>query len=268
MSQQQYLRPATAMAELLPPYNGRNTFRFQDGSSYDGEWQNFLPDGYGTYTWPNGSKYVGCFKAGLFHGDGKLFDKQGTTYVGKFERGLLQGSGTVVHYSGNKFQGVFVNSEAHGSGKYSFQNSQVDGVWEKGHFLASAASHEGTAQSEKVIEAGANRRRHSSEWKGKGLAGVTYSNIAGINTADIATLDVKSGKLAQRRAKSKNEVTFSMEGESIDDNNEYVDSAEEGEVMQTEGSMAITLADEGVDVPLLAPTKSSIYLKRKESAMP
>uniref|UniRef100_A0A7S4M0B0 MORN repeat-containing protein 5 n=2 Tax=Guillardia theta TaxID=55529 RepID=A0A7S4M0B0_GUITH len=199
---------------MRPPFNGRNSFNFDNGSSYEGEWRNFLPDGYGTYIWPNGSKYVGFFEAGCFHGDGKLYDRNGTCYMGKFERDVLQGNGNVEHYSGNKFQGNFLNSRANGSGKYSFRKTVVEGVWENGHFSTARHDSEETSHSAQPpqaaqpeqTEAGAagdNRKRHSSEWKGKGLAGVTFSNIVGMDPADMGTLDVKSGKLAQRRAKPK-----------------------------------------------------------------
>ena len=36
------------------------SYTFEDGSSYEGMWKNFLPHGEGTYTWPGGTVYTVC----------------------------------------------------------------------------------------------------------------------------------------------------------------------------------------------------------------
>lgn len=44
--------------------------KYADGTTYEGEFLNDLPSGYGKKTYLDGSFYVGLFSMGLFNGQG------------------------------------------------------------------------------------------------------------------------------------------------------------------------------------------------------
>ena len=46
--------------------NGRGTYVFTDGSSYNGEWKDGFPEGSGTLKYINGSADEGIWKGGLY----------------------------------------------------------------------------------------------------------------------------------------------------------------------------------------------------------
>ena len=44
--------------------HGKGIYKWKDGRTYDGEYQNDLKDGLGTYYWTDGRKYIGEWKNG------------------------------------------------------------------------------------------------------------------------------------------------------------------------------------------------------------
>jgi hypothetical protein len=48
--------------------NGRGTYVFSDGSSYNGEWKDGFPEGSGTLKYINGSVDEGIWQGGLYIG--------------------------------------------------------------------------------------------------------------------------------------------------------------------------------------------------------
>ncbi len=63
-------------------YN-RGKLILPDGSSYDGEWKDDLPDGYGKHKMSDGSFYQGQFSKGVKFGKGKFYFDSGM-YDGQF----------------------------------------------------------------------------------------------------------------------------------------------------------------------------------------
>ena len=46
------------------------SFTYDDGSTYEGEFEDGKVHGQGTYTWAGGRMYEGAFESGLPHGEG------------------------------------------------------------------------------------------------------------------------------------------------------------------------------------------------------
>ena len=68
---------------LLHGKNGH--FKWTDGTSYKGEFQNNEITGVGKYAWPDSSTYEGEVKNGLRHGRGKYINpKEGVEYEGEW----------------------------------------------------------------------------------------------------------------------------------------------------------------------------------------
>ena len=84
---------------------------YDDGSFYEGEMLNGLPDGTGVLVYSNGDRYEGAFIAGEKSGTGKYFWENGDYYIGSFEFDTLHGSGTYYYNDGVTFRGVWAYDE-------------------------------------------------------------------------------------------------------------------------------------------------------------
>ena len=81
-----------------------------NGFSYDGNWENNKPNGYGAETYSDGSRYDGEFMDGLKHGKGNFHWNDGRKYVGEFREGYMHGKGLLTKGNG-VFDGYFERNE-------------------------------------------------------------------------------------------------------------------------------------------------------------
>jgi len=72
---------------------------------YEGEIENWKPNGIGNITYLIGIKYVGEWKDGKEHGQGTYTSHVGTKYVGEWKNGKKHGQGTETWSSGWKYVG-------------------------------------------------------------------------------------------------------------------------------------------------------------------
>ena len=72
---------------------GIHTNEYPDGSSYTGEWKDFLFHGQGTYKYVNGDEYTGEWKEGKPDGEGTLTQPDGSTYTGSWKRARKTATG-------------------------------------------------------------------------------------------------------------------------------------------------------------------------------
>mmetsp|Transcript_21603 Transcript_21603/g.40671 ORF Transcript_21603/g.40671 Transcript_21603/m.40671 type:complete len:314 (+) Transcript_21603:97-1038(+) len=99
-------RPDTGHGRLFDPYSGRGfdgeiedgclwTCRgkglLKNGSHYEGQVSQGLPEGAGREVRPDGSVLEGTFRHGKLHGSGRLIDAHGMAQEGEWEDGELQG---------------------------------------------------------------------------------------------------------------------------------------------------------------------------------
>lgn len=107
--------------------HGKGTYRWTDGSSYEGDfkeddrhglgifhWDNnqtykgdYLKDertGEGVYTWPDGSEYRGSFLNGKRHGQGTFYNSNGNIYKGAWFDDLQHGQGTLTRSDGTTME--------------------------------------------------------------------------------------------------------------------------------------------------------------------
>ena len=64
---------------------------YKDGSWYEGDVKNGLPNGYGTLQYANGEKYEGEMRNNEFYGYGTFWYKDKTWYKGQFKDGQITG---------------------------------------------------------------------------------------------------------------------------------------------------------------------------------
>ena len=152
--------------------DGTGTFIYQDGSKYQGNFQNSRKNGTGQFWFANGERYegnwkdnyihgngtkflvtgqemagvwhfgeyigdtegkVGCIAGNCFDGEGSYVTADGSQYFGGFEEGGFHGEGTCIYINGDKYVGNWYKSTFHGEGTMHFANGKVvGGIWKHG----------------------------------------------------------------------------------------------------------------------------------------
>jgi hypothetical protein len=97
--------------------NGIGKIETPERHIYEGEFQNYLPQGRGKITYANGNIYEGEIKNGLPNGNGELTLAGNLgTYTGGFRDGIAEGRGTLVYSDSTTYEGYFRKGVRHGSG--------------------------------------------------------------------------------------------------------------------------------------------------------
>ena len=92
-------------------FEGRGTFRYENGDEYDGLWLGGLPHGQGKYSWKNGDFYRGNWSDGVMEGRGFLQFSNGDKYVGQWKENKMHGRG---HYIWRNAGDVMTDSKYEG----------------------------------------------------------------------------------------------------------------------------------------------------------
>jgi len=114
-----YVAPCTSVAGSC-----YGEVKFDDGSSYIGNWLNGKREGHGTLYYSNGDRVEGNSVNGLFEGPITYYYKQGDRYEANTQNGNIKGD-IVVHfyrdpkYRGDKWEGPMVNGMLNGTGQYT-----------------------------------------------------------------------------------------------------------------------------------------------------
>ena len=99
---------------------GHGVSVFPDGSGYDGQWRDSLPNGRGVYHWAGGNRYEGEWLNNRRHGTGTETFARGDRYEGQWRNDRPEGSGTLTAadkqiYSGDWSHGCFEDGPRHAS---------------------------------------------------------------------------------------------------------------------------------------------------------
>lgn len=113
---------------------GKGMFRFYDGTTYSGSWEEGLNHGYGMLSHPQRGYYKGNFSKGAFSGAGErhcLIQKR--KFVGVWKEGFLEGTAQVFYENGTDlFEVNFSKGKPNGKG-YFFKNQYLlIGNWANG----------------------------------------------------------------------------------------------------------------------------------------
>jgi hypothetical protein len=103
-------------AEISPAGNSRGTFKYADGSLYEGELVDGLPHGKGVLRFIDGGVYEGEFVDGDRHGLGIMKYSTGGIYEGEFSDDAEHGKGILKYADGGLYEGDFVDGNRHGQG--------------------------------------------------------------------------------------------------------------------------------------------------------
>lgn len=114
--------------------NGRGVMRFNDGSVYDGEWQNSVMVGEGVCTYPDGrTEYKGEWRNGNPDGHGCFIYSNGDRYDGSWKNGKMDGRGVYAFQNSEVYDGEWKQNKHHGDGKFTYKSGNIyDGQWRHG----------------------------------------------------------------------------------------------------------------------------------------
>ena len=117
----------------IVPFQG--SLQIDDGSEstvgqngrYNGDFneEKEHPDGHGKMTWDNGVSYEGDWENGVYNGFGSKLYSRGGGYVGHWENGIRKGEGTHLFagkFGYERFQGNFVDDQPHGEGTMTYMD--------------------------------------------------------------------------------------------------------------------------------------------------
>ena len=96
--------------------HGIGTYISPNRTIYEGEWVNGSLSGQGTCTWSDGAKYVGQWKDGKYHGQGKFTITNCNKYEGEWKEGKLNGQGACTYPNGMRYEGELKDDKRHGHG--------------------------------------------------------------------------------------------------------------------------------------------------------
>lgn len=114
------------------PYKINFVKRTFSNSSYYGQMENGVYNGYGRLEFDNGAMYAGEWVNGKLNGQGKSILTNGDTYFGEFKDGKYDGYGTVVLHSGLTYVGEFKDNLYNGLGTYSGLSADYKGEFING----------------------------------------------------------------------------------------------------------------------------------------
>lgn len=115
--------------------HGQGKLQWNNGSSYEGEWQNGQRHGHGIMKWDT-CTYEGMWEHDQFHGIGSISWNNGTSYEGNFVNGKRQGYGILKWARGDVYTGFFEDDMMHGKGIMIYYNGRkVEGEWNKGKLI-------------------------------------------------------------------------------------------------------------------------------------
>lgn len=112
--------------------HGAGTLTLSDGTKYEAQWKNDERHGKGSELCPDGTTFEGSYLYGMRHGHGKMTWPEGSQYMGNFERGRANGEGELLRTDGSVYKGQFAEDCMSGEGKMRWR----DGVEYVGQFVA------------------------------------------------------------------------------------------------------------------------------------
>lgn len=112
------------------------TYKYPEGSTWQGETELGVPKGSGKATFSNGNIYEGVFLKGKPNGEGVYYQTNGALAGGLFKDGLLNGEGYIKTASGQEYTGFLSNHKPHGSGELLTEKGLIVGKFNNGKLIS------------------------------------------------------------------------------------------------------------------------------------
>jgi len=121
--------------------DGKGTYRWNDGSTYVGDFKADDRHGLGTFLWGNGQSYKGDYFNDQRTGEGVYRWPEGSYYEGSFLNGKRHGLGTYVGSNGSVYRGEWFDDLQHGEGILTRPDGKrITGVWRNGELVTSPST--------------------------------------------------------------------------------------------------------------------------------
>lgn len=145
--------------------NGYHTHYFQDGSRFEGHFNNDVIEGSGIYYWDNSHYYVGHWRNGKRDGYGvEVFDDGKRFKLEYFENEVMMDR-TLSNIKSKEtsqgiYQGGMLNGEAFGKGTFRWKNGQwFEGTWTSGRQIRYGVLYHANSLKPWVIGTWENEKR-------------------------------------------------------------------------------------------------------------
>ena len=116
--------------------NGKGVYKWHDGSTYEGDFEEDLRHGNGHFKWANGESYKGDYLRDERTGHGTYNWPDGSSYEGSFLNGKRHGLGTYVSSDRDIYVGEWFDDLQHGEGTLTRSDgSVIKGIWRNGKLL-------------------------------------------------------------------------------------------------------------------------------------
>ncbi|MCQ8260872.1 hypothetical protein NF418_05155 [Streptococcus suis] len=113
--------------------SGWGKMTYADGRVYDGDWRADQRSGQGVLVWTNGAKYEGSWRYDKRHGWGKITYADGGGYTGDWQNDKRHGQGRLKLANGDCYEGDWHEDQRTGYGKYVWPSGVVyEGDFHKG----------------------------------------------------------------------------------------------------------------------------------------
>ena len=110
-------------------------YTWNNGTTYDGEWDNKKISGKGTLKYVNGDKYSGDFKNNKRHGYGIYTWDNGECYMGNWTEDKMNGQGIYKYKNGDEYDGNWKAGKMNGQGTYKYKNGKtLTGIWKENKY--------------------------------------------------------------------------------------------------------------------------------------
>lgn len=114
---------------------GIGTYKWNDGTIYEGNFENDNINGTGKLTTVDNGIYEGEFKDGQKSGTGTYTFANGDIYTGSWENDQMSGEGTYTFQNGDKYVGNFSNNKFNGTGTYTTGGNSYKGTWKDNEYI-------------------------------------------------------------------------------------------------------------------------------------
>jgi len=156
--------------------NGRGVCNYSQGTRYEGEWVDGESEGKGIVHKADGTRLEGEFKDGVLIGHGIANYSDGDRYEGEWEDGNWNGQGIANYSDGVRYEGKFVNGAFDGNGvQINPDGSRYEGEFKGGCWdgngvwiIPDGSRYEGEFKNDKPHGKGiiyyADGRRNEGHW--------------------------------------------------------------------------------------------------------
>lgn len=112
------------------PYLG--PYKFQDGATYEGQFNLGVRHGFGRQVWVDGSIYEGYWENDKCNGKGRLINSEGHVYFGDWTDDKAEGKGVFKHIDGTSYDGEWKNDVQSGFGRETWNDGSVyEGMYQE-----------------------------------------------------------------------------------------------------------------------------------------